>query len=205
MSRSLLNRDCDSFPCGRVSSKRSSNYYWLTRHDRVGIVPVHLAVFIHKPRHRLRISVYVRRRYVAERTDDFAYEREECSGEPLQFVFGKEFRVNCDASFRASEWNACDRALPRHPHGQRLYLFDGNVGVVSDSTLVRSQRVVVLASESLIEKDSTIVHFYREVNAENPSRLSKNLLNVLVQLHQVSGPLELFHSNVVLGFLHAEA
>jgi hypothetical protein len=63
----------------------------------------------------------------------------------------------------------------------------------------------VLASESLIEKDSTIVHFDREVYAENSSRLSKNLLNVLVKLHQVGCPLELFYSNVVLGFLHAEA
>src|SRR5436309_3522216 len=53
---------------------------------------------------------------VPERADNLGYEREECSGETLQFVFGQEFRVNRDASFRASERYARDRALPRHPH-----------------------------------------------------------------------------------------
>src|SRR2546427_1747458 len=107
MSRSFLNTDRDSLPGSRISSKRASYNQRLTSNDRVGIISVDLAVFIHEPRHRLRISVHVRRWNVAERTDDFAYEREERSGEPLQFVFGKEFRVNCDASFRTSEWNAC--------------------------------------------------------------------------------------------------
>src|SRR5712692_733272 len=138
MSRGFLNRDCDSFPGGRVSSKGSSNYYRLTRHHCVRIVPLGLAVFIHEPGHRLRISVDVRRWNVAERTHDLAYERKECSGKPLQFVFGQELRVNRDASLRAPKWDACDRALPRHPHGYRLYLFDGNVGMVSTSALVRS-------------------------------------------------------------------
>ena len=77
--------------------------------------------------------------------------------------------------------------------------------MVSDSALVRSQGVVVLASEPLIEEDSTVVHLDREVYAENSSRLSKNLLNILVKLHQVGGTLELFYSNVVLGLLHSEA
>ena len=77
--------------------------------------------------------------------------------------------------------------------------------MVSDSALVGSQSVVVLASESLVEQDSTVVHLDREVYAENSSRLSKNLLNVLVKFHQVGGALELFYSNIVLSFLHPEA
>src|SRR5947209_12979011 len=114
MSRSFLNTDRDSLPGGRISSEGASYYQRLTSNDRVGIVSIDLAVLIHEPRHRLRISVYVRRGYVAERTNDFADEREECSGEPLQFVFGQEFRVNRDSSFRAAEWDACNCALPCH-------------------------------------------------------------------------------------------
>src|SRR5438093_13106793 len=75
----------------------------------------------------------------------------------------------------------------------------------SYSPLVGSKGIVVLAPEALIEENSAIIHFDWKVDAKNSYGLSQNLLKVWVQLHNVSGFLELLQCHVVLSLMHPYA
>src|SRR5438445_1560461 len=114
-------------------------------------------------------------------------------------------RINRDSSFRPAEGYPCDGTLPGHPHRQRLHFVYRDTWVVSDAALVWSEGVVMLASESLIELDSSVIHFDWEVNAQDSSGLSEYLLRVGVESHYVGGALELFDRHIILGLLHSHA
>src|SRR6266849_9638167 len=114
-------------------------------------------------------------------------------------------RINRDSSFCSAEGDSCYGTFPGHPHRQCLYFVDCDTRVVSDPALVWSEGVVVLASESLIEYDSSVVHFDWEVNAQDSSGLSQDFLSVGVQPHYVGGTLELFDGHIILGLLHSHA
>src|SRR2546425_3742538 len=114
-------------------------------------------------------------------------------------------RINCNASFCSSEGYACDGAFPGHPHRQCLHFVYRDTWMVSDAALVWSEGVVVLASEALIEYDSSVVHFDWEVNAQDSSRLSHYFLSIGIQSHYVGGTLELFDGHIILGLLHSHA
>src|SRR3989442_13836820 len=114
-------------------------------------------------------------------------------------------RINCNAALCSSEGYSSDGAFPSHPHRQCLDFVDCDTWVVSDAALVWSEGVVVLASESLIELDSSIVHFDWEVNAQDSSGLSEYFLCVGVESHYVGGALELFDRHIILSLLHSHA
>ena len=67
-------------------------------------------------------------------------------------------RVADDAALRAAERDAHQRALPRHPHRERLDLVDGDVGVVADAALRRAARDVVGDAVALEDLRRAVVH-----------------------------------------------
>ena len=62
---------------------------------------------------------------------------------PLELGARELLRVDDDAALRAAERDAHERALPRHPHRERLDLVERDVRVVADAALRRAARDVV--------------------------------------------------------------
>ena len=62
---------------------------------------------------------------------------------PLELAERQRLRVADDAALGAAEGEVHQRALPRHPHRERLHLVERDAGVVADAALRRAARDVV--------------------------------------------------------------
>jgi len=127
------------FRCVRVSPDRDLHYYRLTRHHCARIVPLGLAVFIHEPGHRLRISVDVRRECRGTTTISLMSGR--MFWKASQFVFGQELRLTVTPPF------APPNGMPATAHFHVIHIDNalplrGNVGMVSNSAFVRSRALL---------------------------------------------------------------
>ena len=97
-------------------------------------------VGVHEPRHDLLVRVDVRRGHVlvgADRVDDLG---DVAARQRLELAPRHARRVADDAALAAAERDLRDRALPRHPRGQRRDLVERDVGVVADAALRGPER-----------------------------------------------------------------
>ena len=82
--------------------------------------------------------------------------------EPLELVRGEALRVADDAALRAAERQPHQRALPRHPHGERLDLVARDGRVVADPALGRPAGHVVHDAIAVEDVDGPVVHRDRD-------------------------------------------
>src|SRR5207248_111768 len=91
--------------------------------------------------------------------DDLA---REAARHALELEGAHLFRIADDSALRPAERDAHERALPRHPHRERLDLVERDVGVVADAALRRAARDVVRDAEALVDGHRSVVHPSRD-------------------------------------------
>ena len=112
-----------------------------------GVALVH-RVGVEHPRHRRRVRADVRRGDVLLRADLVDDLRGEPARHALELAARHRLRVADHAALRAAERQAHQRALPRHPHRERLDLVERDVGVIANAALRRAARDVVRDADS---------------------------------------------------------
>src|SRR5579859_5480227 len=146
---------------------------------------------VHDPGHGLAVGVYVGRGDVAVVAD----EDRDLGGEPprhvLQLVQAQLPRIDDDSALGAAERDVDDRALPRHPHRERLHLVQGDVGVIADAALGRTAVDVVLHSIAREHPDAVVVHAHRERAGELALDLAQHLAEPGLELDDLRGLVEL--------------
>ena len=115
-------------------------------------------VRVEDPGHHARVGADVRRRDVLLRADLVDDLAREAAGHALELAPRKLLRIADDAALRAAERQAHERALPRHPHRERLDLVAGDVRVVADAALRRAARDVVRDAVALEDGHRAVVH-----------------------------------------------
>jgi hypothetical protein len=96
----------------------------------------------------------------------------------------REFaRVDDDAALGPTVRDANDGALPRHPHGQRLDLVEGDVLVEADAALGGAARHGVLHAVTGKDADGAVVHADRDGDLEAAHGRLEDLVDVGVELH----------------------
>jgi hypothetical protein len=108
-------------------------------------------------------------------------------------VAGREL----DAPLAAAERDVVERALVRHPRRQRLYLVEGDLFVVPDAPLVRTQDIAVLNPVALEHLVLSAVHADREVDDELVLGLRQDVADRGGQTRDGGGAIELFESDGV--------
>src|SRR5207249_2515940 len=112
-------------------------------------------------------------------------------GESLQLAFAQVLGVADHPALGAAEGEPGDGALPGHPHGQRLDLVKGDVGVIADAALGRSPGDVVLDAEALEHPNRAVVHLHREVDDELALDLPEDGAHAGVEPVELSSLVEL--------------
>ena len=158
--------------------------------DRVAHVH---GVGVHHPRHDALVRVHVRRRNVGvgtERVDDAggvaARESLELAGAHLE-------RVADDAALRTAERQIHHGALPRHPRGERLHLFERDVHVEADAALGRTARRVVQHAVSGEHLDLAVVHHHRDGHGDLLLGMAQDLVETGLEIEQLGRAVEARH------------
>ena len=84
-----------------------------------------------------------------------------------------------------------ERALPGHPHRQRLHLVEADVGVVADAALGRAAAKVVLDAVAGEDLDAAVVHLHREVNGQLAAWLAQHAAKAGIEVEMFGGEIEL--------------
>ena len=93
----------------------------------------------------------------------------------------------------AAERNVDDRALPRHPGGERPHLVQGDVLVVTDAALARAARDVVEDAVADEDLDAAVVHRDRDRDLRLPHGLAQHLVEARVEAELLRGQVEPGH------------
>ena len=125
-------------------------------------VPLDGLVFVEHPDHVLRRGHHVRRRHVGQLADVARDLANPSAADLLLLAHAQVVRIANDPALAAAERDVDDRALPRHPHGERAHGVDGFLRVEADAPFGRAARVVVLHAEALEHLDVAVVHADRE-------------------------------------------
>ena len=133
-------------PCagGLVAEDRATDRDRLARDDLGHRVASLHRVRVHHPGHRLLVRRHVRRRNVDPRADHGKQLGGEATSQPLELAVRQLARVAANTALRAAVGKAEERALPRHPHGQRSALAERHLRVVPDASLGRPEHARVL-------------------------------------------------------------
>ena len=127
-----------------VAEDRAADRDRLARDDlRDGVTALH-RVRVHHPRHRLLVRRHVGRGNVLLRPDERQELGREATRETLDLAGRQLARVAADAALRAAVREPQQRALPRHPDGERGALAERDLGVVADPALRRPEHARVL-------------------------------------------------------------
>ena len=182
---------------GRLASaERAAHLDRLAGDDRRrGVADVH-AVGVHDPRHDLIVGVDVGRRDVflgADRVDDL---RDVAAGERLELAAGHARGVADDAALAAAERDVGDRALPRHPGGERRDFVEADVGVVANAALGRPERDVVLHAIAGEDFDLAVVHLNRTRDDDLALGVREDLPDAGVEPQQSRRSIELLEHGV---------
>jgi len=110
---------------------------------------------------------------------------------PSAKVKRRTARVDGNAALGAAEWNVDQRALKRHPCGERSDLVAVDGGGEANTALVGPQGVVVLDAVALKDLESTVVHRDREVHDDLVARFGEYASVGLAQVDEVRGSLKL--------------
>ena len=158
-------------------------------HRRRRVADVH-GVGVHHPRHDLLVGVDVGRRHVflrADRVDDF---RDVAARQRFDLALRHLRRIADDAAFAAAERDVRDRALPRHPRGERGHFVERDAGVIADAAFGRAERDVVLDAEAGEHFDLAVVHLHRTGDDDLPLRVGEDLPDAGVEIEQSGGDVE---------------
>ena len=82
--------------------------------------------------------------------------------------------VDGDTALGAAVREIRERALPGHPHRERLDLVDVGRRMEPETALGRAASHVVLDAVSLEHADTAVVHLHRETHDQLPSNLTQN-------------------------------
>ena len=176
---------------GFVSALRPAQADRLAGDDaRHGVADVH-GIRVHHPGHDLGVRVDVRGRDVLFRADEDLDLGEEPTGQRLELLLAELLRVDDDAALAAAVRDADDRALPRHPHRQRLDLVEADVLVIPNAALGRTASEVVLDAVARVDLDRPVVHLHREVDDQLAARFAKNATKAGVKVEALRGEVEL--------------
>src|SRR5450830_806869 len=175
----------DTAKPGRSSpAKRSANDDGLACQEGKVVVSGQLAVLVHHPCHDLAGRVDIRSRNIAVSTDKRPQRADVSTGKSLEFAGGQLRGIDNDTSLATTIRETDDGALERHEGRHSLDIFEGLVLMESDAALGRSNRIVMLAAESLENLRGAIIHANRNGNAERPLWVAENLcdLGILAEL-----------------------
>ncbi len=156
--QSLLNGVNATLSRRLISSQGSTHGDGLAGNDTRNTVPVENTVGIHDPGHRFRIGIYIGSGYILFRTYEGSYLVGVPPRQSLQFPFGHLLGIALDPTLCSTVGDIYHRRLPRHPCRQGLHLIQIDAGVVTNSPLCRSPRVVMLDSVSGKDLEFTAIH-----------------------------------------------
>jgi hypothetical protein len=148
---------------GRLEpTERAADVERLAGHDAEhGVALVH-RVGVEDPGHLAPRRADVGRGDVllgADLVDDLA---RVAAGQALELALGEDLRVADDPALGAAERDAHQRALPGHPHRERLDLVERDVRVVADPALRGPARDVVRDPVAGEDLDAAVVHRDRD-------------------------------------------
>ena len=123
-------------------------------------------ILIDKPRHNLTIRIHVWCRYVIEWTNVFVELLYPSSGELFEFSLGESFWIDDDPSLTTTKREIESCRLDTHPHRECLDLIDGDILVISNTTLVWTSCSIVLTTISGKNPHAPIIHlnWYRHLD-----------------------------------------
>ena len=148
-------------------------------------------VRVHDPRHHLGVGADVGRGNVllgADLVDDLA---RVAPREPLLLAERERLRVADDAALGAAEREAHQRALPRHPHRERLHLVLRHGRVVADAALGRAARHVVDDAVALERPHGAVVHLHGHRHLDALLAVGEDLDQVRVDGEGLADPAQL--------------
>ena len=145
-----------------LAAERAADVERLAGHDAEHRMALVHRVRVEDPRHGLGVRVHVRRRDVGRGADLVHDLAREAAGHPLELALRHRLRIAGDAALGAPEGDTGQGALPGHPHRQRPYLVEGDVGVVADAALRRPARQAVLDAIALEDLHPSVVHPRRD-------------------------------------------
>jgi hypothetical protein len=171
--------------------ERAADRERLTGHDAEdGVALVH-RVGVEDPGHDATVRADVGRGDVPLRPDVVDDLARVAPRHALELRVGQGLGVADDAALGAAEREAHQRALPRHPHRQRLDLVQRDVRVVADPALRRPARDVVGHAVAAEHLDRPVVHLHRDRDLDRLLRLRENLDQVGVEREDLADPAQL--------------
>ena len=151
-------------------------------------------VRVEDPRHRRGVRPDVRRRDVLLRADLVDDLRGVPARHALELAARHLLRVAAHAALRPTERKPHQRALPRHPHRERLDLVERDVRVVADAALRRAPRDVVRDPEALERANGAVVEGGRDRDLDGLLALLQHVDEPLVDPECVGDLVELLLS-----------
>ena len=174
------------------------------RHHRGhGVAFVH-GVGVHDPRHHALVRVYIGCRDVRIGAQDFDDAGGVASRHTLQLAHRHRGRIANDAALGAPERDVHQRALPRHPGGQRFDFFEGDVEIEANAALGRSTRRVVQHAVAGIDLDLSAVAEDRHGDNDLFFGIAQNLVQAGVEIEQLRRVIEALHHRFERIFLGEE-
>src|SRR6266566_1967128 len=174
-----------------VATLRPAEADRLAGHDaRDRVADVH-RVGVHHPRHDLGVRVDVRGRDVLLGANEDLDLGEEATGQGLELLLAELLRIDDDATLAAAVRDPDDRALPGHPHRQRLDLVEADVLVIANAALGRTAAQVVLDPITRIDLDGAVVHLHGEVDDQLAAWLAQDAAQAGVEIESLGGEVEL--------------
>jgi hypothetical protein len=161
---------------------------------RHGITDLH-RVRVHDPRHGLLVRGHVWSRDVFLRPDHTTQLARVPPRQALQLAQGEVTRIAAHAPLRATVGQTQERALPGHPDSERSAFAEGDVRVVADSALRRTEHARVLDAVGRKDVDRTLVAANRNRHHHSTLWVAEPLRDRLVHLCIGNRLLELRHGS----------
>src|SRR6185312_5033377 len=184
-----------------ASSKRATHLDRLARHDRGRRVTDMHRVRVHHPGHHALVRIHVGRRNIRVRSERLDDSIRVAPSQALELANAHLERITDYATLRATERNVHDRALPRHPRGERLHFLERDVHVEANAALARAARRVVEHAVTGEDLDLSVVQNDRARHGYLLLRIAKNLVDARLQVEQLGGTVKTRHHRVEWIFL----
>ena len=177
--------------CRFLAAEGTTHREWLPRHDAEDRVPLVHRVRVEDPCHDTAVGADVRSRNVTLGTDVVDDLARVAPRHALELAGREQLRVAHDSALRAAERKTHQRALPRHPHRQRLDLVERDVRVVADTALRRPARDVVRHAVAPIDLDRAVVHRDGNRHLDRLLALREDADQVRIESEDLADPAQL--------------
>ena len=165
-----------------LAAERAADRQRLPGDDAEHRVALVHRVRVEDPRHHGAVGADVRRGDVLLRPDLVDDLGRVAPRHALELAARQLLRIDDDAALRAAERDAHQRALPRHPHRERLDLVERDVRVVADAALRRPARDVVRDAVAREDARRAVVHADRDGDLDRLLARAEDVDEVLVDL-----------------------